>query len=174
MRVYVAVLLSCVAATPLLSQQEFQPPRDQAVTPRFRLGLFGFGVQGGIDFTGDEQLVLGTAVDLGDLYTDRLRMRATGELGRGGDGDTYVINGELVYRFVADTILAVPYVGAGVALFSQEACDSAPGCPGLWLQFALGFEIKIREPISWLLEYHSEDAFRRHRLLFGLTTRRVR
>lgn len=174
MRVYLALLLSSLAATPLLSQQEFQPPRGQAVIPRFRLGLFGFGVHGGIDFTGDDQLVLGTAVDLGDLYTDRLRMRASGELGRGGDGDTYVINGELVYRFVADSILAVPYVGAGFALFSQEDCDSAPGCPGLWLQFALGFEIKIREPVSWLLEYHSEDAFRRHRLLVGLTTRRVR
>jgi len=45
-------------------------------------------------------------------------------------------------------------------------------CPAFWAQFVLGFELKLRNQINWLLEYHAEDAFRRHRVFVGLTTRR--
>jgi hypothetical protein len=47
-------------------------------------------------------------------------------------------------------------------------------CPRVLLQFGLGFELKIDEHFSWLLEYHGEDALRRHRVLVGLTTKRAR
>jgi hypothetical protein len=40
------------------------------------------------------------------------------------------------------------------------------------VQFALGFEIRIRDRIAWLVEYHPLDALRRQRILIGFTTRR--
>jgi hypothetical protein len=38
---------------------------------------------------------------------------------------------------------------------------------------ALGFELRLREGLAWLLECRPEDALRRHRIFIGLTTRRV-
>jgi hypothetical protein len=165
MRLPIAVLAGCLLAAPI----EAQDPQ-----PKFRLGLFGFGVQAGLDLTGDDQLIFGSTLDLGDLYGDRLRMRASGELGTGAATNTYVISAELTYRFVADTMFTVPYVGGGLGLFSQDGCGDIDACPAVWLQFAIGFEINIRAPMRWLVEYHAEDAFSRHRLLIGLTTRRGR
>jgi hypothetical protein len=168
MRCAILLLLNCLLASPTLGQT------GPAGTPKFRVGLLGFGARAGIDFTGDDQVVFGSTLDLGDLYTDRLRMRASGELGIGADANTYVVGAELTYRFVADTMFSVPYVGGGLALYSQEECGDAVGCPALWPQFVLGFEINLRAPVRWVVEYHAQDGFSHHRLLLGLTTRRER
>lgn len=146
----------------------------QDAPPKFRLGLFGFGVQAGIDFSGDDQLVFGSTLDLGDLYTDRLRIRGSGELGIGSAVNTYVVSGEISFRFLPDTKVVVPYVGGGLGLYSQEGCGDVDGCPAIWLQFAAGFEVDLRAPVRWLVEYHGGNAFKQHRLLIGLTTRRER
>jgi hypothetical protein len=172
MRFATLLLLVGLSAAPCWGQGGAES--NQATTAKFRLGLFGFGVQAGIDFAGDDQLIFGSTLDLGDLFTDRVRMRLSGELGTGSDADTYVISPEVTFRLVPDTVFAVPYLGGGIGLFSQEGCGDVEGCPALWLQFAIGFEIDLREPIRWLVEYHGENSFKQHRLLVGLTTRRGR
>ena len=167
MRFLVALFVMCWAV-PLAAQEEGGQPA------KFRIGLFGFAAQAGIDFSGDDQAVFGATLDVGNLYGERLRMRTGAELGIGSTANTYVFNGEILFRFLPDTMVAVPYVGGGLGLFTQEQCDSAGSCPAVWLQFALGFELRIRDYIAWFLEYHAEDAFRRNRLFIGLTTRRGR
>ena len=101
-------------------------------------------------------------------------MRASGELGIGAEANTYVIGAELTYRFVADSRFSVPYVGGGLALYSQEECADAVGCPAFWPQFVLGLEFDLTAPMRWMVEYHAQDGFSRHRLLLGLTTKRER
>jgi hypothetical protein len=150
------------------------PLAAQGAEGKFGVGLFGFAAATGIDFSGDDQLLFATTFDLGNLYGERLRLRGGGELGIGSELNTYVFNAEIMFRFLSDTMGAVPYVGAGAGLFTQEACDSAAGCPSLWLQFALGFELRIRDHLAWFMEYHAEDVFRRARIFIGLTTRRGR
>jgi len=173
-------LLIVLPLLPLLPRaaraQEFQPPQEQAgSTGRgVHLGLYGFGTRLGVDPSGSKQAILGTTLDAGDLFTDRVRLRPSAEIGLGDSVTTYVVNLELMFRFTADSELAVPYVAFGPALYSQEHCGTVTGidCPAVWAQFALGFEIKLRGHMSWLLEYHGEDALRRHRFFIGLTTRR--
>lgn len=63
-------------------------------------------------------------------------------------------------------------VERGLALAGRDDCEFEPSCPGVWLQFALGVELTFRDNMSWVFEYHVEDALRRHRLFFGLTSRR--
>ncbi|HYA49962.1 MAG TPA: hypothetical protein VEG33_02205 [Streptosporangiaceae bacterium] len=155
--------------------QEFIPPRDTTVdttASTIRLGIFGFGTRLGVDFTGKNQAVLSPTLDAGDLFSDRVRFRPSVEVGVGDSATTYVGNLELMYRFTADQEAAVPYVAFGGAVYSQERCGSAVDCPRVWAQFALGFEIRFRQTMNWLLEYHGEDGLRRHRFFIGLTTRR--
>jgi hypothetical protein len=155
--------------------QEFIPPKDQSIdttASRVRLGIFGFGMRMGVDFSGRNQAVLSPTLDAGDLFTDRVRFRPSAEVGVGDTAVTYVMNLELMYRFTADKEAAVPYIGFGGGVYSQERCGAAPDCPRVWAQFALGFEIKFRQNMNWLLEYHGEDGLRRHRFFIGLTTRR--
>ncbi len=154
--------------------QEFQPPQEQAAgsTSGLRFGLFGFGTRLGVDPSGSKQAILGTTLDLGDLFTDRVRLRPSVEIGLGDTVTTYVVNLEALFRFTPDSEIAVPYVAFGPALYSQENCGSAADCPRVWAQFALGFELKFSDHMNWLLEYHGEDALRRHRFFIGLTTRR--
>jgi hypothetical protein len=156
-----------ILAPPVVAQE---PPTDG---PRriFALGVFGFGVRLGADLRGDDQVVSGATMDVGHVYTTRLRFRLSGELGFLNGPNSYVGNVEMLYRFMPESSPAVPYVGGGLGLAGSEACGSDPSCPGIWVQFALGFELRVRDQFSWLLEYHPEDALRRHRLFVGLTTR---
>ncbi len=169
------VLFMSVFAVSVAAQEVVGPSADEAAADRpFQFGLLGFGTRVGADFHGDDQVILSVTLDWGDLYGSRLRLRPSGEFGFGSGPNTYVGSLEAVYRFTADSVIAVPYVGAGVGLFGQEDCGGAPACPAAWAQFVLGFELKFREQFNWLLEYHGEDALRRHRLFIGLTTRRRR
>jgi hypothetical protein len=155
--------------------QEFIPPRDETIDTTaspVRLGIFGFGVRLGVDFAGRNQAILSPTLDVGDVFSDRVRIRPSAEVGMGDTATTYVINLELMYRFMPDKEIAVPYVALGGAVYSQERCAAQPQCPRAWAQFGLGFEIKFREHLNWLLEYHGEDGLRRHRFFIGLSTRR--
>lgn len=159
-----------------LEAQNFTPPeteeQESPAAGGVNFGLYGFSTRFGLDFEGDAQAVLSIALDVGDLLTNQLRLRPSAEIGFGNDSDTYVVNAEVMYRFTADTERAVPYVGAGVGVAGQDNCRFAPNCPDAWFQFALGFELQIRDYLNWLLEYHAEDALDRHRLFIGLSTRR--
>jgi hypothetical protein len=169
-------LLPLLTLLPLsVHAQEFIPPRDQTVdttASALRLGIFGFGLRMGADFAGRNQAILSPTLDVGDLFSDRVRIRPSAEVGMGDTATTYVMNLELMYRFTADKEIAVPYLAFGAAVYSQERCAAQPNCPRIWPQFGLGFELKFREHINWLLEYHGEDGLRRHRFFIGLTTRR--
>ncbi|UCF41894.1 MAG: hypothetical protein JSW43_06120 [Gemmatimonadota bacterium] len=177
MRIAAALLLFLIAR-PLSAQEPVQEPfrpdtvQEEPWVPWARVGLFGFGARLGADFEGGGQAVASLALDLGYVADERLRVRLSGELGFLNTDNTYVTSLELVYRFMPDSALAIPYVGGGLGLSGRAECEADPDCPALWLQFALGFEIRLRDEMNWLVEYRPEDAFRRHRVLIGLATRR--
>jgi len=171
MRIVWITLVGTVASAAAAPAQQFSPPRS-AAAPGTRLGLFGFGVRGGLDFTGDGQLVLGTTLDAGNLFTSRVRLRPSAEIGVFNGDNTYVASLESLWRFTEDEEVATPYVGIGFSFASHERCGADPDCPDLWLNLVFGFELRYRSTFNWLLEYHGMDALRRHRLYVGLTTRR--
>jgi hypothetical protein len=151
-----------------LSAQETETGRRTTTA----LGLFGFGVMGGVDLEGDGQVVAAVALDAGHLFTDRLRFRPSAEIGFTGGDNAYLANVEVVYRFIDDARRVVPYIGTGFGLRGRDECGSDPECPNIWMQFVLGFEIRLRDGIGWTLEYHPADLLRRQRFFIGLTTRR--
>jgi hypothetical protein len=172
MRVVVTVLaaLSLLGVTNVRAQQ-FQPPKN-AGHGGTRIGLFGFGLRGGIDFRRSKQLVLGGTLDLGDLFTNRVRLRPSAEIGVFNGRNTYVGSFEALWRFTDDEEVATPYIGLGFGVAGRDGCSADPQCPDLWLNAVFGFELHYRSTFNWLLEYHGMDQMRRHRLYIGLTTRR--
>jgi hypothetical protein len=166
-----ALVLAGLVATGTLAAQQFQPPKT-AGHGGTRIGLFGFGVRGGIDFRRSEQLVLGTTLDLGDLFSNRIRLRPSAEVGVFNGPNTYVGNFEALWRFTDDDEVATPYIGLGLGLAGRDGCGSDPQCPDIWLNAVFGFELHYRSTFNWLVEYHGMDALRRHRVYIGLTTRR--
>ena len=168
-----STLLLLLLAAPPLAAQDFRPPDEEKPPSSIKVGITGFGARAGVDFSGANQLISSIAIDVADLYSDRVRVRPSGEIGIGGGVDTYLANLDVMYRFMGDAERAVPYVGFGVGLFGQNpGCGPDPGCPRLWPQFTLGFELNFRPGINWLLEYRGENALRRHRFFIGLSTRR--
>jgi hypothetical protein len=168
-RLLILVLAGLALPSVASAQEEVAP------SPSSAIGLYGFSARGGVDFEGSGQAVVSVALDAGHLFTDRLRLRPSAEIGfLGGDvpDNTYLANLEVVYRIVGDREVAVPYVGTGLGIFGRDDCGADDACPGVWLQFVLGFEVGLRDGIAWVLEYHPVDAFRRQRILVGLTTRR--
>jgi len=167
MRIAAMVLAGCCLAH-IAVAQEFVHPSHKGT----KLGLLGFGVRGGVDVRGAGQLVLGSALDVGNLFTTRLRLRPSAEVGVFNGPNTYVGNFEALWRFTDDEEVATPYVGLGLGLAGRDNCGADPSCPGLWLNLVFGFELRYRSTFNWLLEYHGMDAMRRHRIYVGLTTRR--
>ena len=170
--VWLVVLLATGGGAPFAAQ-EFHPPavppgRDHGT----RLGLFGFGVRGGIDLSGNTQIVFGVTLDAGNLFTSRFRVRPSGEIGVFNDQNSYVGSFEALYRFTGDEQMATPYAGAGFSLAGHRSCGADPDCPDLWANLVLGFELHYRSTFNWLLEYHAMDRFRHNRLYVGLTTQR--
>ena len=167
-----AVLLALHLAAPLAAQ-DFRPPDEDTEPTSVQFGITGFGARAGVDFTGANQLISSISLDIADLYTSRFRLRPSGEIGIGGGINTYLVNLDVIWRFVSDAETAVPYIGAGFGVFAANpGCGPAPGCPKFWPQFELGFELRFRPGINWLIEYRAEDLVRRHRFFVGLTTRR--
>ena len=167
-----------LAAVPAggLAAQNFTPPEtgEQASQESgIKIGLYGFSTSLGWDFADvGGGSVLSVALDLGNLGMDQLRLRPSVEIGFANEVDTYVVNGEILYRFMPDAERAVPYVGLGIGIAGRDRCSTFLQCPEVWLQFALGFELMLRDNLNWLFEYHAEDALNRHRLFVGLSTRR--
>jgi hypothetical protein len=170
MRIVVLALIAALTAHTAAAQQ-FQPPKD-ANHRGTRIGLFGFGVRGGVDFRRSGQMVLGSTLDIGDLFTNRIRLRPSAEIGVFNGANTYVGSFEALWRFTDDEEVATPYVGLGLAVAGRDGCGSDPRCPAVWLNTAFGFELRYRSTFNWILEYHGMDRLRRHRLFIGLTTRR--
>lgn len=173
------LLLFLAGVTPVgkLAAQDFTPPevggQESDQGSKIKIGLYGFGTRLGWD-PEDGEGIISITVDLGDLGSDQVRLRPSAEIGFAEDVDSYVyvISAEILYRFSPDTEKAIPYVGLGLALAGRDDCSTGPSCPEAWLQFVLGFEMEFRSSMNWLVEYHAEDALNRHRLFFGLTTRR--
>ncbi len=158
-----------------LTAQDFIPPETSgqaAEGSKIQIGVYGFSTRLGWDFGDDAGGIVSLALDLGNLGSSQVRLRPSVEIGFTEEIDTYVVSAEVLYRFTVDTEKAVPYIGLGVGLAGRDDCEVVPSCPEAWLQFALGFELLFRDNMNWLFEYHAEDALNRHRLFFGLTTRR--
>jgi hypothetical protein len=176
MRLAIA-LLALLIAVPAYAQDEPEPMEPAALdskAPWIELGIFGFGARVGVDLEGEGQLVTSATLDVGYLIVPQLRMRLSADIGVFSGDNTYVGSYEFIYRFAPDTAIAIPYVGTGLGLFGEDNCGLDPDCPAVWVQFVLGFEMRLREGMNWLIEYHPMDAFRRQRLMIGLTTRRGR
>ncbi|HEY2825168.1 MAG TPA: hypothetical protein VGI83_06455 [Gemmatimonadales bacterium] len=159
-----------------VAAQRFATPDSVSGGPgAVRLGLLGFSAKGGADFKSGGRAIASVGLDLGDLFSDRVRIRPSLEIGIDADTTNYIGSAELMYRFTPDSTIAVPYVLFGLGLYGQQHCNViASGCPKVLAQFGLGFEIKLDAHMNWMLEYHGEDALRRHRVLVGLTTRRAK
>jgi hypothetical protein len=167
-----ALLLAAGGAGPLAAQEFHPPPVPRASGRGTRLGLLGFGVRGGIDVAGNTQMVFGVALDAGNLFVSRFRLRPSGEIGVFNGVNSYVGSLEALYRFTGDEQTATPYVGGGFSLVGHDACGNDPDCPDLWANLVVGFELHYRSTFNWLLEYHAMDSFRHNRFYVGLTTRR--
>jgi len=152
--------------------QEFQPPAAGGARGGTRIGLFGFGVRAGFELSDQSQMVFGATLDAGQLWTDRFRLRPSGEIGVFNGPNTFVGSLEALYRFTDDVAVFIPYAGAGFSVAGRDDCSTDPDCPDLWVNVVLGAELHFRSTHSWLLEYHAMDAFARHRLYVWLTTRR--
>lgn len=171
MRITLLACLASLAATPVVAQ-EFEPPPDAAAPDRgTRLGLEGFGVRGGLDFTQHGRLALGATLDLGQLFVARVRLRASGELSVFNGPNVYVGSLEALYYFTGPAEGARPYGGLGLGLAGGASCSADPDCPDLWPGVVLGFELRFRPTFNWLLEYHGMDLLKENRIYAGLTTR---
>ena len=171
MRIVGIALLGALAVN-VAAAQAFVPPKGPGARTGTRIGLFGFGVRSGVDVRGNGQFVLGTTLDVGDLFTNRIRLRPSAEIGVFNGSNTYVGNFEALWRFTDDEEVATPYVGLGLGLAGRENCGADPQCPDVWFNLVFGFELHYRSTFNWLLEYHGMDALHRHRVYIGLTTRR--
>ena len=169
LRLAACALMLVLPAT--LTGQQFQPP-GQGANRGTRIGLYGFGVRGGLDFRGDDQFIAGASLDFGNLFTSRLRLRPSFEIGVFNGRNTYIGNFEALFRFTDDNQMVLPYLGTGLALAGQEDCGTIPGCPGVWVNLVVGLELHYRSTFNWMIEYRGMDLLDRHRFYIGLTTRR--
>lgn len=165
------LLLAGMLVARLAVTQEFQPPKNTRHSGT-RIGLFGFGVRGGLDLKSEGQLALGTTLDLGDLFTSRVRLRPSAEVGVFNGPNTYMGSFDTMWRFTEDEEVATPYIGLGFSVAGREGCGADPQCPDLWLNLTFGFELRYRSTFNWLVEYRAMDALNKHRIFVGLTTRR--
>ncbi len=163
-----AVLLACAA--PAARAQEFQPPSGSGASSQtvygFEPDLYAFSVRGGIDVSRPAQWVIGTTLDVAEMWSPRVRLRPSLEVSSTGGLVQLHWAGEVVYRFEPDAAPAIPYLGLGVGHMTR-----CPGCVTLWPTVVMGFELRFRPSFNWLIEYHALDRLGRHRFLVGLATR---
>ena len=161
-----AVPLACVA--PRAPAQEFQPPSGggQGYTSGtgFEMDLFSFSTRAGIDVSRPAQWVVGTTVDIAEMWSPRVRLRPSLEVSSDGNVTRLHWSGEVIYRFQPDNAPAIPYVGLGVGHMTH-----CIGCTDLWPTVVMGFELRFRPAFNWLIEYHALDRLGRHRFLIGLS-----
>jgi len=158
-----------VAAAPRAPAQEFRPPSSAPAAPSggLQVDLFGFSTRAGIDLSRRADWVVGSTLDVAELWSPRVRLRPSLEVASDkAEGVTLHWSGEIVYRFQPDDAPAIPYLGIGIGHMSR-----CPSCVTIWPTVTLGFELYFRPGINWLIEYHSLDRFGRHRFMIGLATR---
>src|SRR6266566_3774376 len=143
-QVWLAMLFVAGGITPLAAQEFHPPPVRPAGGGGTHIGLFGFGVRGGIDLAGSTQMVFGVTLDAGNLVSPRFRIRPSGEIGFFNGRNSYVGSLEALYRFTGDEQTATPYVGAGFSLAGHQSCGTDPDCPDLWANVVVGFELHYR------------------------------
>ena len=153
--------------------QEFQPPSSGGGGPGgLRVDLIGFSTRMGADVSRGGSLVLGSAIDVAELWSPQVRLRPSFEFSGTGNSTALHLSAEVIYRFQPDRAPAIPYAGLGLGYFSQDSTsDANPGQRRLWLNVVMGFELAFRPSFNWLLEYHALDRLGRHRFLVGLSTR---
>ncbi len=166
---YLALGALLLAGAAPARAQEFQPPSGNGAANQvygFEPDLYAFSVRGGIDITKPVQWVIGTTLDVAEMWSPRVRLRPSLEVSSEG-GDVHLHwAGEVVYRFEPDAAPAIPYLGLGLGHMTH-----CPGCVTLWPTVVMGFELKFRPSFNWLFEYHALDRLGRHRFLIGLATR---
>lgn len=158
--------LACVAAP--AAAQDFQPPESRAGGggSGMRVDLLGFSSRVGIDVTRGGALVLGSAVDVAELGSPRVRLRPSFEYSGTGSVTSLHVATEVIFRFQPDRAPAIPYLGLGLGYYVPSE-----GSERLWLNVVMGFELAFRPSFNWLVEYHALDRLQRHRFLIGLSTR---
>jgi hypothetical protein len=164
------VAVGATLAVQVAAQAFPPPPVQRNASGGTRIGLLGFGVRAGADFSG--QAVFGVALDAGNLFVNRFRLRPSAEIGIQSGANSYVASIEGLYRLSGDHQAAIPYFGGGVAVAGHAECGTDTTCPDVWVNVVLGIEVRYRSTFNWLFEYHALDAFQRSRVYLGLTTRR--
>lgn len=164
-----ATLLAATAAVAAARAQDFQPPPGRAAggPGGLRLDIVAFSTRGGGQVNEDAQGVLGSTVDVAELWHPQVRLRPSFEVGFGRSSTSLHIAAEVVYRFQPDDAPAIPYVGAGVGYYDTGNGDD------VWPNLVMGFELAFRPSYNWLIEYHALDRLGRHRFLIGLATRSI-
>lgn len=169
--VTVAALLASLSAA-AAGAQEFQPPGGGSQSPGdpmgVRFGILGFSTRAGAQVNEGTQGVLGSTIDIAELWSPQVRLRPSFEVGFGRDAKSLHLALEVIYRFQPDEAPAIPYLGAGVGYYD-------PGIGGqgtkLWPNLVMGFELPYRSTFNWVVEYHALDRLGTHRFLVGLATR---
>jgi len=166
----ILLALPLALAAPPAAAQEFHPPSGGGSAPAAggpSLDIYSFSVRGGLDLSHGAHWVLGTGLEVAELWSPRVRLRPSVEIASdGGSSVTFHWAGEIIYRFEPDNAAAIPYVGLGVG--HMNYCRA---CTTIWPTVVLGFELQLRPSFNWLIEYHALDRLGRHRFLVGLSTR---
>jgi len=175
MRATLTVLFLACAAASVAGAQDFRPPdparrpapdstgpAEAAESNALVAGILGFSTRAGAQVTQDGQAVLGSTLDLVQLWSPRVRLRPSAEVGFGRPEKSLGANVEVVFRFQPESAPAIPYVGAGVGYYDDGSIER------VWPTFVLGFELPYRGTVRWLFEYHALDGLRRSRFLVGL------
>jgi len=172
-RPLVLAALWAALAAPLAAQEFVPPDRGHPAQPAssqressgFRIDILGFSTRAGFQVNGGGQALLGSTVDLIQLGIPQVRGRTSFEVGFGRPSTSIGVNEEVIYRFLADTASAIPYMGLGVGYMDDNVVKR------IWPTVAIGFELPFRRNMNWLIEYHALDALRRSRFFVGLATR---
>lgn len=170
-----AVAMAVAVARPLAAQEFIPPDRDRpqqsepaSSQSTVKFGIQAFSTRGGYQVNEDNQLVLGSTLDIAELGHPQLRLRPSFEVGFGRAERSLAFNAEVVYRFQDDNKPAIPYVGAGFGYYDDGNTEHG------WPTIIFGFELPYRRTMSWLLEIHTLDGVNRARFLIGLATRSPR
>lgn len=157
------------------SAQEFQPPGGGG-TPSgsgtgVQLGVLGFSTRLGLQVNHGAQGVIGSTVDIAQLWSAQVRLRPSFEVGFGKNGKSFHGALEVIYRFTPDDAPSIPYFGAGLGYYDSGIDTTAGRTRRVWPNLVMGFELPFRPTFNWLIEYHALDRLGRHRFLVGFATR---
>lgn len=174
-RLVVLTAAIALAASPLAAQEFIPPDRGRppsqgqqpAGDPDFglRADILGFSTRGGFQVNKGGQALIGSTIDVVQLWSPQVRLRPSFEVGFAEAGTSLAINVEVVYRFQPDAAPAIPYLGIGLGYYDDNTVKKG------WPTVAMGFELPFRRSMNWLIEYHALDGLRRSRFLVGLATR---